>query len=234
MKHQNGQISMKYWLDGPLYQWPFWSWIFDVDRRSRPQIIIYRTALRVSLTASWPYLYFSRRWTSPTVQAHGSPRRHPFVFKDEGCVLVFCVPVLFLCLSVPYSVLFDEKIWEVRCVCLCVCVHTRVHVMYVSVCMHQHRRVFTFCVCACVECLCASVPHKCAVCIWRYMCICVQHMLRWHARHCGCIMLWVLVCVWGGGGIKGCGKPRVQCGPWGVGACVGMVRASPGNLVMWC
>ena len=30
------------------------------------------------------------------VEARGSPRRRPFVFKDEGSVLVFCIPVLFL------------------------------------------------------------------------------------------------------------------------------------------
>ena len=46
---------------------------------------------------------------NPTVEARGSPRRPPFVFKDKGHVLVFCVPVLFPCLFVPYSVCFDEK-----------------------------------------------------------------------------------------------------------------------------
>ena len=81
---------------------------------------------------------------------------------------------------------------QTGCVCVCVCV------CYVCVYMYQHRHVYMFCVYACVECLCASVPHKCAVYIWRYMCICVQHMLRWHVSHCGWIMLWVLVCpgVW--------------------------------------
>ena len=65
----------------------------------RPYVFLQQLAL----------LIFFEEMANPTVEARGSPLRCPFVFKDEGHVLVFCVPVLFLCLSVPYSVCFDEK-----------------------------------------------------------------------------------------------------------------------------
>ena len=153
------------WL---AHWWPCRPRIFDVDRQSKPQIHRLGAPLRISSTVGFTCSYFSRRWANPTVEARDSPRRRPFVFKDEGSVLVFCVPVLFLCLSVPYSVCFKENGWEVVCVRACV-----------RPCVHQHRHVFMFCVCAFGKCLFASMPSNCVVCIWSYMCTCECYVGMW-------------------------------------------------------
>ena len=127
--------------------------MLTVDLRCQPSI---ETPNSPSMERLYVFLSFFLTCTcrdEQAVEAHVPPGKRPFVIiKDEGSVLVFCVPVLFLCLSV-------------------VCV-------LVSVCKNRHVFMFCVCACICVECLCASVPQTCAVCTYMkvHVYLCATHV----------------------------------------------------------
>ena len=76
--------------------------IMTVDPNPKFTVTTYGTPLRISSTVDLTCTFRGNEQALATVEARVSPRRRPFVLKDEGSVLVFCVPVLFLYLSVPY------------------------------------------------------------------------------------------------------------------------------------
>ena len=112
MKHHNEQISRYLWSAHEVLARRTVALMTMSTVDQNPNFIVYGTPLHIFLTVGLTCTFRGDKQAllSKSVAPHVSTH---LSFKDEGSVLMFCVPVLFLCSSVPYGVWFDEKAWEV-------------------------------------------------------------------------------------------------------------------------